>query len=163
MQNGDGAVITWSAKESGGRKRGTLWYLLIIGVILALAGGAFLIWWFTDGWQFWTTVGLAIVIFVTLIIINKQSGQTIGYSLDDNGVTINSNFEPYDSFRAFSVTHDGQDWTVNLIPVKRMSLETTLFVPKDKGEAIVDMLGKYLPMEDSSLHFVDQLSDRFKL
>jgi hypothetical protein len=155
MQNG---VIQWSGSDSSVRQRGSRWYLVGIGLILLLSIGALLINLFLDIWQIWSTVGLALIIFIGLIISNRSTNKrAVSYELSESQIVINGKPTPLGKFRAFSVSNNQGTWLVSLIPAKRIAMSYDLVVPQEMGEQIVDFLGELLPMEKSA----DTLSDRF--
>jgi hypothetical protein len=156
-------LVQWSASSGNNHKRGVNWYLAGVGVIFALVAVAFVIQFFTNEWQFWTTVGLAIIIFLTLIIVNRRPPELVNYSIDNSGISINSKTYSFDKFRTFGLANDGTTWAATLIPVKHLSAGVTLTVPADQGEIIVDKLGQHLPMENVGGGFINEISRRFKL
>jgi hypothetical protein len=114
-------------------------------------------------WQFWSTAFLAAVIFAALIVSGRKPARTIKYRLDGNGVTIDGALTPYNTLQSFGVYHDGKVWTVSLTPQRRLSLAITIIVPDDKGEAIIDILGEHLPMNDAKPDLADRFSRRFNI
>jgi hypothetical protein len=157
----DPGVISWSSVEHTPKKRSGGWYLAWIGVIAALAIAAFLFHWLAELWHFWSTVGLAIIIFITLIVINRQPNRTVNYELSETRISIDGKALPLSDFRAFSVNNIGT-WVLSLIPVKRVSLSVDIAIPPDRGEQIVDFLGKILPMEQTGANFAERFSETLK-
>lgn len=81
----------------------------------------------------------------------------IRYSLDENGLTEGGKLHKYDEFRAFGILKEGSHFSIILIPKKRFAMQVKVYFPSDSGEAIVDMLGARLPMEEVKLDFLDKL------
>lgn len=158
----DYSSLQWSLTESP-RKHGMGWYIVGITFIAILSAVAFFVQFFTGEWQFWSTVGLAAIIFLALIVFNKRSARTINYSMDNDGIHINDIDYSYNEFRAFGLADYSDGWTVVLIPVKRLSAATIMMIPEDQSESIVDMLGELLPMEDVKSGFINSLARHLKL
>ncbi len=152
----DAGLIRWSASESVEHSRGLWWYIIASLILVLVAGLAF---WFKQ----WTTGGLAIIIFIALIVVGRKPARELQYELSDSGLSINGQIYPLSGFRAFGVRKDGALWQLVLIPIKRFSLSTTLFIPEDQGEKIVDFFGSRLPMEKVELDVVDKVSRRLRL
>ncbi|GHU07583.1 hypothetical protein FACS189431_2380 [Alphaproteobacteria bacterium] len=157
------SIIQWSATEGANQKRRTAWYLTAAGIVVALAGAAFAIWWFTGEWQFWTTVGLAVLALITLVFVNTRPGHVVSYALDDDGVVVDDKRYPYSAFRAFTIDNDSKNWQAILIPVRRLSLGISFVIPDGQGETIVDQLGAYLPMENTAPDIADRIARQLKL
>ena len=156
-------AIEWSAQDSKPQKRSVSWYIIWLLIIITLAGAAFAVHFFTGEWHFWSTVGLAAIVFIALIIIGRTSSAAVtNYAIDGDNIYINNKQHRIDEFRAFGINNDGGNWVVSLIPIKRLSTGMALIIPEDKGEAIIDLLGSRLPMENTS-NIIDQISRRFKL
>jgi hypothetical protein len=154
--------ISWSSTDGNNQQRSTKWYLVWILIILALAGGSLAANLLFDIWQIWTTVGLAIVIFISLIIVNKQPPQTIEYVLTDTDITINDKTSSLSAFQSFSITNRGNSQTISLIPIKRMSIPYDLIIPTKNAGEIVDILSIHLPMSQTGLNFTDKISSILK-
>jgi hypothetical protein len=155
-------TIAWSAADTSSRQRGRGWYLAWIGIFVLLAGGSFALNWFFGIWQIWSTVGLAVIVFITLIVVNKQPSKTISYQLSTSEISVNDKKYPLADFRAFSVSNTSGIWMLSLIPTKRIGLPFDIVVPEAEGEAIVDLLGSVLPMEEASDSFAEKLSATLK-
>jgi hypothetical protein len=161
MQDG---VIQWSASDNSVRQRGPRWYLVGIGLILVLSTAALLLNLFLGIWQIWSTVGLAVVVFIGLIVSNRSTGKhAISYELSDSQIVINGKPTPLSQFRAFSVSNNQGLWLVSLIPTKRVAMAYDLIIPQEMGEQIVDFLGALLPMEKSADSFSDRFSSILKI
>jgi hypothetical protein len=159
---GPSAPISWSSIDESNHQRGNKWYLAWVLIIVVLTGGSLAANLLLGVWQIWTTVGLAIVIFISLIVVNKQPGRTISYELTDSAVTINGKPSPLTDFQSFSVTDHGKSQTISLIPVKRVSIPYDLVAPTKTADDIVDLLSAHLPMNPTGLNFTDKISSILK-
>ena len=153
--------LSWIGTDNSLRQRSSSWYGIWVAVFVTLAATAFMVHWFLGYWQFWSTLVLAIFIFVALIVANRQTRE-VNYSLTKKDITINGKSYPLSDFRAFSVSNSDGTWMLNLIPVKKVALDFDIIIPAEQGERIVDVFGKLLPMEQSSHTLADRLTSALK-
>lgn len=154
--------ISWSSLEENHHKRGSKWYLIWVLILLVLAGSSLAANILLGIWQLWTTVGLAIIVFIALVVVNKQPGRTINYKLTEQDITINDKTSPLSDFQAFSVTNNGDFQTISLVPVKRLSIPFDLIAPTKKADEIVDLLSIKLPLDQTGSNFTDKISSILK-
>jgi hypothetical protein len=158
----DAEPIAWSAVDDSQHQRGGKWYLVWVLILVVLAGASLAANLWLGIWQIWTSVGLAVVIFISLVVVNKQPGRTIKYELTDSDVTINDKSFPLKDFQSFSVADHGTSQTVSLVPTKRVSIPYDLIVPtKDAGE-VIELLSAHLPLNQAGLNFTDKISSILK-
>jgi hypothetical protein len=133
--------LEWDAVEYVHKPKGAAW---IVGlVIVALLLAIFALW-----LHAWTFVALIIVMAIAFGVIAFRSPKTIHYKLDSQGITVGNQFYPLTAFRAFGMLVDGDLYSAMLIPLKRMMPSISVFFTEQQGEAIVDILGAQLPMEE---------------
>ena len=155
-------IVRWSASEGIDHQRKKGWYIVLSLVVLFIVADAVLLQIFF-GLQLWSTAMLAIIIFITIMIISRRPSRTIDYAVSDEGVLVNNKVLPYDNFRAFGVLQDGSLWAIMLIPNKRFGVEVTMYIPEDKGEQVIDILGSVLPMENVKLGPAEKMARKLKL
>jgi hypothetical protein len=154
--------IKWSSADESNHQRGSKWYIAWVLIIIALAGGSLAANLFLGIWQIWTTVGLAIVVFISLVVVNKQPARTISYELTNQAVIINGKSSPLSDFQAFTVTDHGKSQTISLIPTKRVSIPYDLVATTAQAGEIVDLLSSRLPIHQTGLNFTDKISSILK-
>ncbi len=142
--------VSWEAEEYIVRDHDALWYL---GLIVINAGLIALAVW--QGW--WTFIALVIACDLVILTSNLRPPRKIKYSLDNEGLTEGERLRKYEDFRAFGILKEGSNYSAVLIPKKRFGTRTRVYFPETNGEAIVDMLGARLPMEEIKLDFIDKL------
>ncbi len=141
---------SWTATEYIARNHNFLWYL---GLIIVSAGlGALAV--FLKSWSF---LVLIIISAITLIIYTVRPPRKIKYELNSKGLKEGKNFHPYESFRAFGILKEDNNFSAVLIPKKRFSPSVKVYFPEGSGEVIVDALGARLPMEEVKLDFLDKI------
>lgn len=155
-RKGNEEAIHWTASEAIDYKRGVSWYLIVALIVLAIIG--------VSVWlQLWTTGGLALVIFVAIVVITRRPARTLNYTLTAEGLYIEDSLHPFSEFRAFGVRKEGALWSIILIPVKRFGFSVSMYITEDQGEVIVDAFGAVLPMENVQPSTVDRIINRLKL
>ena len=63
----------------------------------------------------------------------------------------------YEDFKAFGILKEGGNFSIILIPKKRLGMQIKVYFPEKNGEVIVDTLGAKLPMEDVKLDLLDKI------
>ena len=142
--------LTWSALEFIHHEKGTLWFI-VFGVIALGAFGAALY------FQQWLFAALVAVIVVVIIVSSRRPPRELTYALDDEGLRIDGAMYPFENFKAFGVVHDGDEYSIMLIPTQRFQPAVTVYFPEEAGEDIVDMFGMRLPIKDLHLDVVDRI------
>ncbi len=142
--------VSWEAEEYIERSRNIWWYfgLFAVGAGLCVLS-VFL--------QWWSFIALIIVCIIAILVTSSRPPRKIQYSLDGDGLTEGGKLHRYTEFRAFGVLKEGSHFSIILIPKKRFAMQVKVYFPGDSGEAIVDMLGARLPMEEVKLDFLDKL------
>jgi hypothetical protein len=103
------------------------------------------------------------VMAVTLVVYSRRPPRLIDYTLSRQGFHINDRLYSFAEFRAFGVVHDGSEYSVMLLPTKRFKPGVSVYFPEEAGEAIVDMLGARLPMQEFHLDIIDKLVRKLRI
>ncbi len=142
--------ISWQAEEYIVRNRNAFWYVglfVIGGGLSALAV-----------WQGWWTFLIAIVLsIITILITALRPPRKIQYSLNDDGLTEEGRLHKFVDYKAFGILKEETNFSIVLIPKKRLNLSTKVYFTEDNGEIIVDILGAHLPMQEIKLDFLDKI------
>ena len=151
----DDRTLQWQASEYIQDQRSPLWYIALISIVVLLMTVAIL--WI----QSWTFAILVPVMAVALFVYVRRPAAVINYTLSGKGLFINDTLHSFHEFKAFGVLHDGKEYSIQLIPVRRFRPSLSVYFPEESGEQIVDMLGVRLPMEqlkpdvfDKIVHFL---------
>jgi hypothetical protein len=149
--------VHWQAHEYIHHDKNAGWFVLFAIVVVALTAIAiFLI-------QSITFAILVPVMAAALLVYTHRPPRLIDYTLSRQGLHINDQLNPFTEFKSFGVIHDGDAYFVMLIPVKRFKPGVSVYFPEESGEAIVDMLGARLPMEELHLDIVDQIIRKLRI
>lgn len=143
--------ITWTASEFVAHKKGLLWYVLVIGVAIFVAG---LIWLLTRDI---TSTSVILVAALVLIIYGAKRPRELKYRVDREGIHIGDKDYPYDRFHSFSTVHQGAFSSLILYPMKRFAqLSSAYYDPLDE-QKIISIISSYLPQEERRRDLVDDL------
>lgn len=143
-------AVTWVAHEYIHQEKGKTWFLVFALIMVALFGVAVF-------FQQWSFAVLIVVIAAVIVVSSKRPPRELTYTLSDEGLLIDDKLHKFSDFKAFGVIHDGEEFSVMLIPTQRFQPGVTVYFPEESGEAIVDLLGSRLPMKDLKLDAVDRL------
>jgi hypothetical protein len=143
--------VHWQSPEYHHNNKSMQWFIIFGLVSVSLVVAAVLL------LQSWTFAVLVVVMAVALGLYAQRPPRMMDYTLSEKGLFINDTLHGYAEFKAFGVIHDGNDYSVTFIPVRRFSPEVTAYFPEASGEAIVDMLGVKLPMQPLKTNVFDRI------
>jgi hypothetical protein len=147
--------VAWDASEYIHHEKGASWMFALIGVGLVMVAAAI---WLAQ----WTLMVVLIVMLVTFGYYAFRKPKTVHYTLDHTALTIAGKMYPLDSFRSFGVVEEGAFFSIRLIPVKRFGLLQVAYVSDQEGEAVVDILGSHLPMEEMHSDPIEKLMSKLR-
>jgi hypothetical protein len=149
--------VHWQANEYIHHEKSPIWFILFAIVVVGLiAGAVFVI-------QSVTFAILVPVMAAALLVYTHRPPRVLDYTLSRQGIHVNDHLYPFTEFKSFGVIHDGEEYSVMLLPTKRFKPGTSVYFPEEAGEAIVDMLGARLPMEDLHLDVVDKVVRKLRI
>ncbi|MBR2753969.1 hypothetical protein IKD82_02300 [Candidatus Saccharibacteria bacterium] len=142
--------VSWEAEEYIVRDRDGWWYVGLAVVGIALCVLSIVLKW-------WTFLILVILSIIMILISTFRPPRKIQYLLNKEGLTEGGRLHKYEDYKAFGILKEDSHFSAILIPKKRFGLSVKVYFPGDNGEAIVDMLGSRLPMEEIKLDFLDKI------
>ncbi|MET0980121.1 MAG: hypothetical protein ABWX90_02605 [Candidatus Saccharimonadales bacterium] len=149
--------VRWQAQEYIQHDKSRGWFVLFaIAFIILMAIAIFLI-------KSVTFNILVPVMAVALFVYVNRPPRVLDYTLSRKGLYVNDHLYPFAEFRGFGVIHDGKEFSVLLLPVKRFKPGVSVYFPEEAGEAIVDMLGVRLPMQELHLDIVDRIIRKLRI
>lgn len=142
--------VTWEAEEYIEQKRNAWWFvgLFLVAAALVILGI------FLKMWTFIAVVALAVLAILVRALMPPRK---IKYLLDKDGLTEGGQKHFFRDYKAFGILKEGDHYSAVLIPRKKVSIQVKVYFPETNGEAIVDILGAHLPMEEVRLDFIDKL------
>lgn len=149
--------VHWQANEYIHHEKSPVWFVIFaVVVVLLIAAAIFLM-------QSITFAILVPVMAVALLVYSHRPPRVLNYTLSRQGLHINDHLYPFSQFKGFGVIHDGQEYSVMLLPTKRFQPGVSVYFPEESGEAIVDMLGVRLPMQELHLDAVDKIVRKLRI
>jgi len=142
--------IEWQASEYVHHEKNILWFLGLVVVTVALALLAVFV------VKSWTFAALIFVMAAATMVYARRPPRVLNYSLSEHGLSIDDKLYPLHEFRAFSIIQEGAIYSIMLLPVKRFMPAVNVYFPPDDGEAIVDMFGMFMPVEQRELDWVER-------
>ena len=143
--------IQWQAPEYIQERRSPWWFIgfwIVAALLMAIA--AFVM-------KSWSFAILVPAMAAALMIYSHRPPRTLSYVLSGKGIYINEKLHPMSEFRSFGIVRDELIPSLMLIPVKRFRPGLTVHFPAESGEAIVDLLGSRIPMQELKLDMFDHL------
>lgn len=149
--------VHWQAHEYIHHDKNASWFVLFAIVVIVLTAAAiFLI-------QSITFAILVPVMAAALLVYTHRPPRLIDYTLSRQGLHVNDQLYSFTEFKSFGVIHDGEAYFVMLIPTKRFRPGVSVYFPEESGEAIVDILGARLPMEELHLDVIDRIIRKLRI
>jgi hypothetical protein len=151
------APVRWQAQEYIQHDKSAWWFVLFAAAfVILMAIAIFLI-------KSITFDILVPVMAVALFVYVNRPPRTLDYTLSRQGLHVNDHLYSFSEFKGFGVVHDGKEFSVLLLPVKRFKPGVSVYFPEEAGEAIVDMLGARLPMQELHLDIVDRIIKKLRI
>lgn len=149
--------IKWRASEYIHQEKDAKWFILFAIVIAAFMAIAVLL------MQSWTFAILLVIIAIMVVVLAKRPPRVMDYALSNDGLHIGETLHKFADFKSFGIIRDGEEFSVMLIPRRRLQPGITVYFPEEAGEDIVDALGSRLPMKDLHLDAIDRLVRKLRL
>ncbi len=147
-------TVSWTEVEFVAHKKSLVWY---IGLGLAAAVVATLVYIYNHDL---VSVIVIVIAAVFLGFVANRQPRDLDYQVDDTGIKIGEKFYTYNNFRSFFVGDEGSISSVVLQPLKRFMPFITIYYPSDKEKAILEVLNKHLPVDNSHHDAIDSLLRR---
>ncbi len=149
--------VHWQAHEYIHHEKSPLWFVVFGVVVLGLMAIAIFV------MQAVTFAILVPVMAAALLVYSYRPPRILNYTLSRQGLHINDRLYPFADFKGFGVIRDGKEYSVMLLPVKRFQPGVSVYFPEESGEAIVDLLGGRLPMQELHLDIIDTIIRKLRI
>lgn len=148
--------VSWTASEYVTHHKGASWYMGLLGGIVVVVGLVYVV---THEALPSLAIGLGGLLFG---VFAARKPQVLQYSVDSHGLAIGTKRYPYQLFRSFSVMDEGVIRSILLMPTQRFNLPITVYYdPKDE-EAIITVLGAFLPHEERTVSPIDRFMSQIR-
>lgn len=149
--------IRWQATEYIHHEKDATWFVLFAVVVVALMAISIFV---IDSITFTILIP---VMAAALLVYTRRPPRLIDYTLSKQGLHVNDRLYSFAEFKGFGVIHDSREFSIMLIPTKRFRPGVSVYFPEEAGEAIVDMLGVRLPMQELHLDMMDKLIHKLRI
>lgn len=149
-------IITWTASEYVGNAKAMSWFAMLAAATVSVA----VIVYFLTG----DLVSVIVIVIFGIIIgvFAARQPQVLQYGLDRSGIHIGLRFFPYQSFKTFSVVHDGAFNHISLLPLKRFIPPIAIHYSPDDEDKITNTLADYLPYEEQKRDMIESFSRKVR-
>lgn len=149
--------LSWQAAEGEQPHRTPAWYGAFgLVVLLLVLLSVFVL-------KSWSFAILVVVMAMAVVLLMSKPPRTVHYSISPKGIYVADALHDFSEFRSFGVLLHATQPSIVLLPVKRFSPGLTIYFPSELGEAIVDMLGARLPIQEVKPDMVDKIVRVIKL
>ncbi len=148
--------ITWTASEFIDTHKGAGWHVLFFAGLAALGGLAYFL---TKDYISSAVIIIAGIIFA--LTINRKPRQ-LPYEINNQGIQIGERFYDYGMFKSFDLMQEGGIKSINLMPLKRLMPDISLYFPPEQETAIVDFLSAHLPHDEHIEKSIDRLAKKLR-
>ncbi len=151
------STVEWEAPEYYSANKNSTWYITFsIVVIVLLAFSIFFM-------QSITFSLLIAIMAISLVVYTKRPSPVIQYVLSvKQGLYIGDKLHNLQDYKAFTVYANGPHKSFSLLPIKRFAPGVSVYFPAEKGEEIVDILAKRLPMEEPTTDILENITNKLK-
>lgn len=149
--------LRWRATEYIHHEKDALWFIVFAVIVIVMMVVSILV------IQSVTFTILIPVMAAALIVYTRRPPRIIDYTLSSQGLHLNDQLYPFSDFKGFGVIRDGREYSIMLLPTKRFKLGVSIYFPEEAGEAIVDVLGARLPMQEMHLDAFDRIIHKLRI
>lgn len=149
--------LRWQATEYIHHEKDTMWFIIFAVVVIAMMVFSIM------AVKSVTFTILIPVMAAALIVYTRRPPRMIDYTLSGQGLHVNDQLYSFSDFKGFGVIRDGREYSIMLLPTKRFRLGVSIYFPEEAGEAIVDVLGTRLPMQEMHLDAFDRVIHKLRI
>jgi hypothetical protein len=147
--------FTWEASEYVFHEKPFAWYIGLWAVTAVLCGGLGLM-------RQWLSIVVVVITALAVMVYSRKEPRTLGYALDEHGISIDGKLSPYHLFKSYSV-HEEVSWQeIDLEPARRFAPRLTVLCEHDSFDQINEILTQHLPRLDRDPDWVEQLTRYIK-
>ncbi|HSX41087.1 MAG TPA: hypothetical protein VLF21_00395 [Candidatus Saccharimonadales bacterium] len=110
----------------------------------------------------WLAVAMVVVMALAVVVYSRKEPRTLGYAVDDHGVSVEGKVTAYKLFRSYSIHQDLSWQTIDLEPTQRFVPRLTLLCENENIEQIASILAQHLPRVQRSPDLVERLTRYLK-
>ncbi|HEV2412503.1 MAG TPA: hypothetical protein VGS28_01705 [Candidatus Saccharimonadales bacterium] len=148
--------VSWEASEFIDHEKPASWFVVFgVFVVALLLFSVFIL----RDW--FMAIGSAIMC-VAIGVVGVRKPRVLHYAIDGTGLHIGERIYKFNDFHSFGIVKDGGLWSILLRPNARFRPMLSIYFEEGQGEKIVDVLSRFLPMENYKFDAVDRLSRKLR-
>ncbi len=149
-------IIAWTASEYVGNAKAMSWFAMLAAATVSVTVIVYLL-----------TGDLISVIVIAILgiiigVFAARQPQVLQYGLDRSGIHIGLRFFPYQSFKTFTVVHEGAFNHISLLPLKRFIPPIAIHYSPADEDKITNTLADYLPYEEHKRDMIESFSHKVR-
>jgi hypothetical protein len=148
--------VSWTASEYIAHNKGMPWFAALGLVLFLVVAGTYLI------TKDIVTSAVLAVAGIAFGVFAARPPRVLEYTVDSHGIKIDQKYYPYKELRSFDIVDEGQLPSILLMPLKRFLPPITVFYDLKEEDAILNVLGSYLPHQEQQPDMVDRLMRRIR-
>ena len=145
-------TISWTGSEFLDQHKSASWYFGLFGFIAVVCGVVYFI------SKDFISVGFIAIMGILFAIIAGRKPRQLQYAIDDQGIHIGRRSYVFSEFKSFSLQREGAMGYINLLPLKRLHSEISIYYPPEDEQKIFDALSQRIPHEDHKETFIDKFT-----
>lgn len=152
----DEEAFTWTASEYIGHHKNTKWYATVMAITLAVVVLTYIV------TRDRISVVTIFIVGILFCVAAARKPRIVTYAINHDGLTIGSNFHPYEEFKSFRVVRDDALANIELMPLKWHQPLTSIYCPPEYEETVLHVLSSHVPYEERPHTYVDRLARRIR-
>jgi hypothetical protein len=156
LPNSQSSGVGWTASEFIAHHKSAGWYTLLGLAALIVAAVV---------WLLTKDVFSSSLVFIGVLLLGVYGAhkpRELTYAVDDLGITIGRIHHSFGEFRSFSVISEGAFASIELVPLRRFAMYTTVYFEPADEDKIVKVLNTHLPIQEPRSDLVEQLMRRIR-
>ena len=147
--------ISWTGSEFLDRHKDSSWYFLLALAIVVICGFVYLV-----SKDYLSVIFIAVMGFLFAIVASRKPKQ-LQYVITSQGIKIGSKDYKFGDFKSFSLQRDGAIGYINLLPLKRIATELSIYYAPQDEQRIYDAISQHIPHEQVRESLIDRAFKAF--
>lgn len=144
-------AFSWQASEFIHHQKSAGWYMVLGLIAVALVLAAIIT-------RQWFSIAVFATMTAAVVVYAHKEPRILSYKLDDKGLTIDGKFNPYSSFKSYSVFKEPGWHMIDLDPTQRFMPRVSIIFDNDDLDTITAILDTKMPRVDRQPDWVERLT-----
>jgi hypothetical protein len=148
--------VSWTASEFVAHQKSAGWFLMLAMGAVFGAGMVFLL------TRDYISSAMVLIVVVLFGIFAARQPRVLHYSVDEQGIHIESKNYPFRLFKSFAVQDEGPIQSISLLPMRRFMPAISIYYPQEEEKRILGVLGNFLPIEERPHDIIDRFMHKIR-